>query len=343
MKTRSYTIDDVIKETVRSNEHPSPELVGRIKSTAIGKREFERKRTNYLLRGLLAAMLCLDIGVAATAVATDFFGIRDLAVPNEETVLIVESPDGIIEEIPVQLISLSGFAGSPEHAAAVEWQLFLNEYDVEATLAVLNNNWDGIPEEYRDYGAYSAEMVAKIDEILLKYSLTLFGKWIHFDTARDFHDSIVTGPLFPDNTESIFMGYKFENGTFQFDGQYNLQYEGSSTMVSFQFRNSRKGVFDNVFLNVGDLSSYTEWNYESAFGMPLLLVNGSDKSLIIMETDNAFIVLNILDALSPGALEAFADVIDFSQLMDYTAELSTDVSDDEPTGNAENNQEVSIQ
>ena len=314
MKNRNDNFDTLIYDSLKINDTPPLDLVNQIKSAASGTVKYEFKRNNYqMMKGLIAAVLCLVVGVAATAVAANFFGLRDLIVPNENNRVIVEFSNGGVEERHVQLISLQGFAGSPEHDAAVMWQLFLNEYDVDASFAAIGDNWAdfwaSFPAEYLYYGVVSLEMVAKIDEITEKFGLSLFGSFIDFASVGDFIDTILVGPLFPNNHSVIASGYKFESGTFQFDAHFRG--------IDFQFRNSRKGVFDNVFLNVGDITEYTEWNYENAFGMPLLLLNSPHKSLIILETDNAFIAVNILSSLSPEALEAFADVIDFTQLRDF--------------------------
>ena len=269
---------------------------------------------------VIAAAICLTLAFTVAAIATNFFGLRELALPQPETevVHVFELPDGSIEERPQQLITLQGFAGSPEHAAAVEWQEFLNTYDVVAAAVAADaaGDWGGVPEEYWAYGVYSLEMVAKVDEIAGKYGLSLLGEKLVFDSMEEFQKSIASGYLFTDDSIA-FNGYKFTSGTFQFDGW---------GLIEFQFRASRKGVFDSVFLNIGSIDDYTEWNYENAFGTQLILMQSEYKSLIILETDIFFIVVNVLvgtdgdfwqESTPPferSDLEHFADLIDFSQI-----------------------------
>ena len=291
---KTHNIDAVLKETLKSNEVPPLGLIHQAKFAAM-----ERKRGgNRLIRTLAVAALCIFlIGGSITAFATNFLGLRDLILPGGEE-----------ENYPIQLISMQGFAGSKEHAAAVEWQNFLSTYDVQAALEIIGNDWSSIPEPYRQYGAYSMEMVEKIREITDKYGLSLFGKMT--DLAQEaLQASIADGPLFTD--DSIwFGGYLFECGTFQFDAGFDEPL--------FQFRSSRKGVFDNVFLNIGNIANYNEWNYKNAHGTLLLLMQSGEKSLILLETDTAFIVVNVMagtdDIFARAELEHLADLIHFEHL-----------------------------
>jgi len=318
MKTND--IDIILSESLKTNELPPQEMMFNIKSVANGRltsRHTKRgKRTMKVF--VVAATVCLIFGFTITAIATNFFGLRDLALPQpeDEIVHIFEKPDGTIVERPQQLVSLQGYPGSPEYAAAVEWQEFLNTYDINATAAAAdaNGNWGGVPKEYQRY-AYSMEMVEKIDEILVKYGLTLRGEDVDIQSAEHFKELIAYGPLFTDSSIK-FAGYMYTCGTFQFDAWGRLD---------FQFRSVRKGVFDDVFLNVGNPDDYSEWNYENAFGVQLLLAQNTFKSLILLETEVSFIAINILSGTdgdiwslaSPftrSDLEEFADTIDFSQL-----------------------------
>jgi len=285
----------------------------------IRSREYTKRRSpvygrRRVIKAIaIAAVLSLLVGGTAMAYTAYRASLQDMALPaGNEIVIPVAMPDGTIEEQPLQMISLQGFSGSPEHAAAVEWQEYLNTVDIRAEAAAADvlykaGEWYGVPDEYWHYGVYSADMVAKLDEILEKYGLTLFGESTvyNFVDMEEFQNIIAHGPLFTDDSIQ-FSGYRFSDGTFQFDAM------GSH---SFQFRASRKGVFDDVFLNVGDLNDYTEWNYTNVHGFELILAHSSYKSLILLETGSYFIALNILSGTdTPDALESFADMIDFGQI-----------------------------
>ena len=87
----------------------------------------------------------------------------------------------------------------------------------------------------------------------------------------------------------------------------------------FQFRRTAKGVFDEVYLNIGDANAYRQWVYETAEGVSLLLAERVDGShaLILADRPESFVAVNMMgteDPLSREDLEAFAEGIDFSLL-----------------------------
>jgi len=91
----------------------------------------------------------------------------------------------------------------------------------------------------------------------------------------------------------------------------------SDPVVGFQFRYCVKGYFDSVYLNIGNISDYAEWEYKTACGITVHLSQNTFKSLIILDLDNAFVTVNILEGnngFSATELEAFADTIDFTLL-----------------------------
>jgi len=316
-------IDIILSDTLKSNELPPPGLIDKIKSTADSENMSNQKHgVKRLSRVLIAAVASgLIIGATVTAVATNFFGLRDMTLPGPDAPDAYDTPVGTIAAPPVQLVTLQGFPGSPEHAAAVEWQEYYNTLDINLILEVYGDSWH-MPEEYWNYGAYSPEMVYKIHEILEKYDLALFGRMmLEVETPELYLDSIAKGPIFTDSSINYY-GYKYESGTFQFDSNYGG--------VGFQFRASRKGVFDNVFLNITDLNDYTEWSYTNAFGTQLFLMQSAYKSLILSDTDDFFIAVNIMagaetgqwsPAFSSNDLEKFADLIDLGQIRTDLPEL----------------------
>lgn len=46
---------------------------------------------------------------------------------------------------------------------------------------------------------------------------------------------------------------------------------------------------------IGNADDYTQWEYETACGVPVMLATGPDKALIIMDRPEAFLVVNVLD------------------------------------------------
>ena len=124
----------------------------------------------------------------------------------------------------------------------------------------------------------------------------------------------VTGPFI--DPALIYPGYAYPDGTFQCDGGWTA---ADGVERGFQFRRTAKGVFDEVYLNIGDANAYRQWVYETAEGVSLLLAERVDGShaLILADRPESFVAVNILgteDPLSREDLEAFAEGIDFSLL-----------------------------
>ena len=325
MKVYNEDIDVLLKELLKSNELPPPALVQHVKCAAenVTQRPYKRGR-NRLFRTFALAALCLIISISAVAAfGANIFGVRDLLLPNPGPMGTIEQPDGTAEEFTMDFISLQGFAGSPEHAAAVAWQNFLHNIDGSNTLIIsgdidldrlpekfseyeiiFENDLPEIPEEYAFYGVLLPGQREKLHEILETYELRILGALTQYDDLETFHASVADGP-FLDDRITAYPGYRFESGTFQFDGQYGD--------IWFQFRSSRKGVFDTVFLMIDDVQNFTERNFENVHSTELTLMQSTNASLIILETETAFIVVSI-GRINQSELEQFANLIDFRQL-----------------------------
>ncbi len=214
-------------------------------------------------------------------------------------------------------ISLQGFAGSPEYQAALAWAEFLHGYDRDgAILASVGNGPTPWTETYsvNGYHVYSQEMADTLEGIAAEYGLSLHSGGLQSADLREmkerfgaFCTAAVTG-----------RGYYFADGTFQSD----CAFDG----ISFQIRRCMKGVLDTVGLNIIDAEQYEQWEYTTACGETVLLALGPSKALILAESDQSFVVVNVLaganESLFYGAdgsitaaqLEALADSFDFSIL-----------------------------
>jgi hypothetical protein len=219
------------------------------------------------------------------------------------------SYDPIPEDVDV--ISLQGFADSPEHQAAAEWAEFEHGYDRDGEIlhAVGNapTEWDE-KYNYNGYLVYSQEMADKMDEITEKYGLRLHYGGMSVDDLR---------VLFGDFTrEENAVGYYYGDGTFQYDGD--------ADGIMYQFRRTMKGVLDTVYLNVTDWTEYNQWEYETDSGVTVLLALGPRKALILAELDDCFVAVNVLagsegsmlggEPITRETLEDFADTFDLSVL-----------------------------
>ena len=129
-------------------------------------------------------------------------------------------------------------------------------------IIIVRDDLDDIPEIYRWYGALTQIDVDIINEITKKYGLILYGNLVNYYNENmswgEFQASIANA-TFINNSENLFRlypGYRWENGTFQFDGQYSGAW--------FQFRSSRKGTFDTVIISNIDIDDFTdEWVYKN--------------------------------------------------------------------------------
>ena len=263
-----------------------------------------RKRRSPRTFAALAAAIMLAAALSATAVAEDWFGLRQAALPQGD------AGSGVEEN--VELLSLQGWFGSPEHQAAADWQDFLSHYDDGGALDAIGNGDTGLSERYLPYGVWTEEMAETLDAIAAKYNLALHqDNTIYDDTAAFL---AVTGPFI--DPALIYPGYAYPDGTFQCDGGWTA---ADGVERGFQFRRTAKGVFDEVYLNIGDADAYRQWVYETADGVPLLLAERVDGShaLILADRPESFVAVNILGTeqpLSREDLEAFAEGIDFSAL-----------------------------
>ena len=260
----------------------------------------------------LAAALILALGTAVYAIYN--WRLQDLVLhsSSENEAEVTESQS--FDPLPagVDILSLQGYAGSPEYMAMLEWSEFKKNYDRDGEIlkAVGNNPtpWD---EKYAPaYPVYSQEMADTIDAIAAKYGLTLHSGFTSasIDELRerfgDFCSQIEDG-----------YGYCYSDGTFQCDCD--------NGKGMFQVRRSMKGVLDTVSLNVPDTENYEQWEYTTACGSTVLLALAPHHAMIVSESEQSFTVVNVMagsEVTPSGArilaaeLEALADSIDFSIL-----------------------------
>lgn len=317
------TNKDLYKETF-SQLHTSVRVDELIKETTMKTHTIFTRR--LLTAAAVAALIC---ALGATAMAFNLFGLRDLAFPERTTLKIpvpvfTQDPEGweVIdhydEEIrEVDMISLQGYADTPEAKACVEWQQFWQEYTDTRSFD------NGIYDEggkYQCYSVFDDTMAAKFDEIVAKYGLSLHQKMTMLEGTGDLRGEVGATFLGEDNT--AYWGYRYDDGTLSFEGAAQQADYGA---LDYQFRYTRKGIFDEVVLNVGNLADYTDWDYETGNGVALKLSLGPTRSFIWAETEGGFLFINVLagiegdDIFSPepigqAQLEALAEQFDFSLL-----------------------------
>uniref|UniRef100_UPI0040571716 hypothetical protein n=1 Tax=Agathobacter sp. TaxID=2021311 RepID=UPI0040571716 len=219
-----------------------------------------------------------------------------------------------------EFISLQGLQDSPEYQATKEWQDFLHSYDTDgAILAEIGNQPTGFENVSLFYQVYTQEMYDKLVEIAHKYGLMLHSE-LNIVSAEELNDRV--GGSFIGEDISQEWGYIYENGTFQFEGEALLD----GKIVHMQFRRSVKGTLDEPVLNIGSAEEYQEVQYETHCGETVLLALGTDHSLIYVDYEECFILMNVLAGIEEGFLDdaegaitmedlkRMADGIDFSML-----------------------------
>lgn len=287
---------------------------------------------------MLAAVVALLAVLSTVAVAADWFGLRSMLLPQKTPVSVLDDNGVVIpgEVKEVDAISLSGYADSAESRATAEWRAFLDGYDVDGAARAADENPGQVDAKYSLYQVYNQEMADKLDEIVEKYSLRLHsaladvlpGEW-----------AAVAGAFVLDGN-TAYSGYIYEDGTFAYDGDAELPGYG---LVDYQFRRSVKGTFNEVILNIEDVSQYQEWVYETACGVPVTLVLGPAKGLVLADLGDSFVTVNVLagtetdpdDIFSSGHLsaenlEALADSFDFTVLTPVKRPDLTAVADPVP-------------
>lgn len=238
----------------------------------------------------------------------DFGALKEMQLPEVSRDKPVSNKVGI---------SLSGYLDSPEAQALVEWQDFLAHYDTDHKIRDEIGNGVFIAEGREDWSQYSAvyshEMGEKLDEIVEKYGLKL-----HTDINVIDQEELMyrVGGYFMEK-EYLTWAYMYEDGYFHVEGDVELDGCG---MTGFQFIRSVKGTFNDTMLHVRQVDEYTDWQYLTACGEPVLLALGPYHALIFADSEECFITVNVLlgseDGMTKEDLQELADKIDFRILKD---------------------------
>ena len=272
------------------------------------------------LAAAIAALILLLVGCVAYVLSLNDLKLAERPIQKADIPEATEIRD---------IISLQGFAGSVNYQAAKEWYEFQQAYDPdEEILHSPSNKETMIPEEYWSYSAYTPEMTAKVDEICEKYGLNKQGMAKLAVSEKNFYQILKIDRIVRENAAAevtISPEYFFKTGSFMLSCDTTLTGEDTPWIypIEYQYRCVMKSDFDDVFLNVGDIESYDQWIYTTADGTEVLLALGADKALVIVDMENAFVTMNILNPrvgdvlhgeqmMSREALEAFADTFDFS-------------------------------
>lgn len=251
------------------------------------------RRNNRAVKRLvtIAAAVALLAAFSAVAVAADWFGLRNILLPEKGNVYVTDGNGVVIPGVYEEkdFVSLSGLQDTPESQALAEWQAFLDSYDQDgAIIARIGNAPTGFEERYGEYLVYTQEMADKLEEIIAKYRLKLH---THNEIVMPGTWSVAVGDFCEENA-AAYSGYIYEDGTFRFDGDADLKGYGT---IEYQFSRSVRGTFNEVALNIGDLADFQEWSYQAHDGTELTLALGRrNRSLILADLGDSFVLVNVL-------------------------------------------------
>ncbi len=265
----------------------------RLRPAAVDAPAAPRRRVRQPLIAAAAAVMAVALGVTAYAVYQA--SVKDYIIQPSPAVETDAEPapapeTAEAEAQPVQAkahLSLVGYQGTPEYEAYAEWSAWKEENrDVDRFNEMgVDDSYYETPENYAHlYAAPFRDQAEKLDEIMEKYGLTPLEERYFFYAPEDVYDYLGTAPFLPAGSSGG--GYFYDDGTFKLEGIDFGTDDLSGTLYA-----SVKGSFSMIAGFVPQ--DYEEWSYTTASGQTLDLVMGTDGSLMLLETDGAYIHLDV--------------------------------------------------
>ena len=272
------------------------------------------------------ALLLLLVGCVA-----GFLRLQDMSIGQEQHTENFDDQGKTIDptEITRDIITFYGHSGAPVQLAVKEWYQFLEKYDPDNKLMTNDADLPDIPNRYEyTYGCYTAEMVAKVDEISEKYHLKLLETEMLIQTYQSdiFMDDLGIVNILPQNEDA-----EIKNVSAVYYPPYNFCLDFSlnkNGVWNAALYYSRKDYFPAGLPGGIDLSSFEQWDYTAPDGAGVLLAL-SDKGVayIVHEQENAMLTISVdgnrSDSRYPGKeeiltkeqLEAIADSFNYSVIL----------------------------
>lgn len=318
------TPDDIYRayDGLRPSDAAKERMLQAIRAEAAGpKRLAPSKRRPFRGALILAAALVLVLAFATITYATGLFGLRSAVLYHQDGG--TDEPYG-----DTDVLSLQGLADSPEGMANARWQNFCSGYDPDgAILAAIGNGGTGLEPRYDAYPCYTREMADELDAIAEEYGLALLTPPTLYGGGDPLPARIADVlPASCDVYGHVFDGgYAYDSGSFMAEGTFTFLDGRWSYPVSYQLICNEKGYLSVSYLPIGDADEYTQWEYETACGIPVMLAMGPDKALIIGDLPDAYLVVNVLDvrwsdaeqgeiSMPNEALETIADAFAFDRM-----------------------------
>lgn len=224
-------------------------------------------------------------------------------------------------EVVLDVISAQGVMGSPNFQASQEWMEFSEDYEPDLSAA---EEFD-IPAGYEIYGAFTQEMVDRVDEICAKYGLKPVGtlarmQSYQFDVLYEAlgFDSLFRGGVEMDGG----VGWFAECGNFNVMFSFTLTDEEADWKqpIGATLRYVDKAYFDTISFSVGDIETVRQRNYTTTDGTSVLIVGEGNQTILLCGREAAFISL-YFDAitltgetleLSDRDIERICEAVDFT-------------------------------
>lgn len=239
-------------------------------------------------------------------------------------------------------ISLQGPVDSVCNIAYEEFHAFIEEYDPDGEIRKTFDdihNIPGIQSPYSEYGCFTQDIVDKLDEIAQKYDLTLLGDAEVFNEYEELFEDVGIDSVF--NKNILFntdhnWSYHRQEGTFKISAWGKLLGNEPQWPYRFQFfymRNMKNSFHNAEFLPIGEINDYELWEYTTNSGQELLLAVSDDFALLITETEESYITIQLINDIhgtvpygtlevneaapekfDKAAIEAIAEIFDFTKI-----------------------------
>ena len=298
---------------------------------AIRSGEAQPRQISWRRTMLIAAVIVMTLLLVGCAVAL-LLNLNSLSFRQEQ------QTDQRTGQTQVwNLVSLQGLVGSDNYKATQEWyEFWQNDQSAYDDSEVIG--WD-----YFVYRCYSLEGKEKIDELCETYGLKLLGEPLNSDLESLLYALDIPHIIRIPTTADVqtYGGACYSGGSFSFYGTAALTQSDWKDPIEFQFRCVMKDVFDNTYLNVGDIREYDQWTYSAPDGTQLSLALSQRMGLILLDREDFFLTIQVLNpsfqdlqgnvrTMSRKNLESFAAIFDYSftpQPLSPEIALMIDVTD----------------
>ena len=210
---------------------------------------------------------------------------------------------GVKDILTEKGISLTGDKNSSEYQANQEWNAYVDEY-------METFDWDEMeePEGYGNYLTYDWEMASVLESIAEKYELVLQTTGsIVFDSEEEAYKLLGTEDFLLLEHDNV-TGYACKDGTFKMENAVVLKGES----VNYSIFASAKSILNEI-QGRADLGRYEEWIYETESGAVVDLVLGGNNCLILLETEDSYITVQIDSGamnIAPGSAEEYEETVE---------------------------------